>query len=129
APNNARDSWTARGEKLRSLWMKLTAAARDLIEPPDAAEVLALTARRLAINSGTGTLHGLAQQAEELAAAFAALPGDIALREGGGVHSVDSEGRMVVVEHGRHLVLRVRPQAERRFLLTGHMDTVYPPEH
>src|SRR5690606_21092323 len=74
-------------------------------------------------------LPGLAQQAEELAAAFAALPGDIALREGGGVHSVDSEGRMVVVEHGRHLVLRVRPQAERRFLLTGHMDTVYPPEH
>lgn len=109
--------------------MKLTAAERDLIEPLDAAEMLALTERWIAINSGTGNLPGLAQQAEELAAAFAALPGDIALREGGGVHSVDSEGHTVAVEHGRHLVLRVRPQAERRFLLTGHMDTVYPPEH
>src|SRR5690606_9104356 len=28
-----------------------------------------------------------------------------------------------------HLVLRVRPEAGRRFLLTGHMDTVYPAEH
>src|SRR5690606_16037232 len=127
--NNARDSLTARDEKLRWLRMKLSAAERDLIEPLDAAEMLTLTERWSAINSGTGNLPGLAQQAEELAAAFAALPGDIALREGGGVHSVDSEGRTVAVEHGRHLVLRVRPQAERRFLLTGHMDTVYPPEH
>jgi glutamate carboxypeptidase len=26
-------------------------------------------------------------------------------------------------------VLRVRPEAERRFLLTGHMDTVFPASH
>jgi glutamate carboxypeptidase len=26
-------------------------------------------------------------------------------------------------------VLRVRPEAQRRFLLTGHMDTVYPADH
>lgn len=33
------------------------------------------------------------------------------------------------VEYGKHLVLRVRPEAERRFLLTGHMDTVFPASH
>jgi glutamate carboxypeptidase len=33
------------------------------------------------------------------------------------------------VGHGRHLVLSVRPQAERRVILTGHMDTVYAREH
>jgi glutamate carboxypeptidase len=31
--------------------------------------------------------------------------------------------------NGRHLVLRVRPHAERRVLLTGHMDTVYAADH
>ena len=27
------------------------------------------------------------------------------------------------------MVLRVRPEAKRRFVLTGHMDTVFPEDH
>jgi len=109
--------------------MKLSPAESKLIEPIDQADMLARTERWSAINSGTGNLAGLQRQADELAEAFASLPGGIALREPARVTSVDAEGREIEVAHGRHLVLRVRPAAERRFLLTGHMDTVYPPEH
>ena len=109
--------------------MKLASQEQKLIEPIDQAAMLAQTERWSAINSGTGNLAGLRRQADELAEAFAVLPGGIALREAPAVQSVDAEGREVAQEHGRHLVLRVRPAAERRFLLTGHMDTVYPAEH
>jgi glutamate carboxypeptidase len=108
---------------------QLTDAERRLIEPIDQAAMLARTERWCAINSGTGNLAGLAQQADELAGAFAALPGGIAMREPARVMSVDAEGREVEQAHGRHMVLRVRPSAPRRFLLTGHMDTVYPADH
>ena len=108
---------------------QLTDAERRLIEPIDEAAMLARTERWCAINSGTGNLQGLARQASELADAFAALPGEVELREPGPVSSVDAAGNEGEVEHGRHLVLRVRPEAARRFLLTGHMDTVYPVDH
>ena len=109
--------------------MKLTDAERKLIEPIDQAAMLARTEAWAAINTGTGNLAGLAQQAKDLAEAFSHLPGGIALREPAPELSVDASGREVEVQRGRHLVLRVRPTAERRFLLSGHMDTVYPPEH
>jgi glutamate carboxypeptidase len=109
--------------------MKLTAEELRLIEPIDQAAMLARTERWSAINSGTGNLAGLQRQAEELAEAFSALPGDVELRDPAPVASVDAEGREVALTHGRHLVLRVRASAERRFLLTGHMDTVFPLEH
>ena len=109
--------------------MKLTDAERKLIEPIDQPAMLARTEAWSAINCGTGNLAGLAQQAEELAEAFSALPGEIDLREPARETSVDAAGRDVEIERGRHLVLRVRPEAQRRFLLTGHMDTVYAPEH
>src|SRR6187551_1716684 len=109
--------------------MKLTDAERKLIEPIDQAAMLARTEAWAAINTGTGNLPGLARQAEELAEAFSHLPGGIALREPARVSSVDAQGREAEVANGKHLVLRVRPTAERRFLLTGHMDTVYAAEH
>jgi glutamate carboxypeptidase len=105
---------------------QLTDPERKLLEPIDAAEMLARTERWCAIGSGTGNLAGLARQAEELAEVFSALPGEVELREPAPVMSVDAEGREVEQANGRHLVLRVRPRARRRFLLTGHMDTVYP---
>jgi len=108
---------------------QLTAAERKLIEPIDQAQMLARTERWSALNSGTGNLAGLARQAAELADAFAVLPGEIELREPAPTTSVDAEGREVEIVHGKHIVLSVRPEADRRFLLTGHMDTVFPPEH
>ena len=65
-----------------------------------------------AINSGSRNSAGLARMASLLADAFAALPGEIRLEEPG-------------LAHGRHLHLRVRPEAPVQLLLTGHMDTVF----
>ncbi|HYD25122.1 MAG TPA: hydrolase [Croceibacterium sp.] len=108
---------------------QLSRTERQLIEPIDPAAMLARTERWCAINSGTGNLAGLARQADELAGALSALPGEVELRDPAAVTSVDAAGREVAIEHGRHMVLRVRPAAERRMLLTGHMDTVFPPDH
>lgn len=82
-----------------------------------------------AVNTGSGNLTGLSEQVGLLADAFAALPGDVELLAPAPVTAMAADGREVAVDHGRHLVLRVRPQAPRRLLLTGHMDTVFPPGH
>lgn len=81
-----------------------------------------------AINSGTPNLAGLATMAEVLAVAFARLPGELELLDPAPGHGVSATGESVPIDAGKHLVLRVRPDAERRVLLTGHMDTVYGPE-
>lgn len=108
---------------------QLSPEERALTEGIDQAAMLALTERWCAINTGTGNLEGLARQADALAEAFGALPGEIELREPAPVTAIDASGREIERAHGRHLVLSVRPEAERRVLLTGHMDTVYPADH
>lgn len=108
---------------------QLTPAERELIEPIDPAAMLARTERWSAINSGTGNLEGLAAMAGELADAFSALPGEVTLEQPAPVTEIAPDGREIERAHGRHLVLRVRPNAARRFLLTGHMDTVFPADH
>ena len=75
--------------------MKLTDEERALIEPIDRASILGRTERWSAINSGTGNLAGLRRQAEELADAFSALPGQVELREPAPVTSVDAGGNEV----------------------------------
>ncbi|HKR24607.1 MAG TPA: hydrolase [Allosphingosinicella sp.] len=100
-----------------------------LVEPialaPMRAQVLAWTA----INSGTANIAGLDAMASELADAFADLPGDVTLEAPAPVETVTAQGTLAPVAHGRHLVVRVRPKARRRVLLTGHMDTVYAADH
>ena len=100
-----------------------------MVEGIDPSAMLARTERWSAINSSTGNLAGLAAMAGELADAFAALPGEVTLEEPAPVTEIAPDGRAIEREHGAHLVLRVRPSAERRVLLTGHMDTVYPADH
>ncbi len=107
----------------------LSGEERDLLTPVERAPILAHTLDWAAINSGTANLDGLAAMAERLATAFAALPGEVKLVDPASVEKVDSLGQTREVAHGRHLVLSVRPEAERRVILTGHMDTVYPREH
>lgn len=108
---------------------QLSSEERALAAGIDQPAMLAQTERWSAINSGTRNLTGLARQAQELADAFAALPGEISLHDPAPVTAVDPGGSEIELEHGRHLVLSVRPDAQRRFLLTGHMDTVYPADH
>ena len=103
--------------------------ATDIRGGIDGMAMLRQTCDWAGINSGTGNLVGLAIVAGRLADAFSALPGDVALTPAAHVTAIDAAGNEVDRVHGEHLVLRVRPRAERRLLLTGHMDTVFPADH
>ena len=104
---------------------QLTPSEQQLVRGVDQAAMLDSTLQWAAINTGTANLAGLDTMAGALAQAFAALPGEVDLVEPAPVVSVDAAGTERELQHGRHMVLRVRPQASRRFLLTGHMDTVF----
>ena len=91
--------------------------------------MLAHTRAWAAINSGTRNLAGLKTMAAALADAFSALPGEVELVEPAPATSVAPDGHVSALDHGRHLVVRVRPDAAVRMLFTGHMDTVYPIDH
>jgi glutamate carboxypeptidase len=95
----------------------------------DADAMLAEVQAWSAINTGTGNLAGLARQAEALQEAFAVLPGEAALVDAAPVSAIAADGTAFDKAHGQHLVVRVRPHANRRILLTGHMDTVFPADH
>ena len=105
---------------------QLSDSERRLAEGIDQQAMLGQTEAWCAINSGTGNASGLAKQAAALADAFSALPGEVELRDPAPVTAIDASGAEVPLVHGQHLVLSVRPEAERRFLLTCHMDTVFP---
>ena len=81
------------------------------------------------VNTGTANMAGLAVMAATLADEFSALPGGVRLVEPAPVTAIGADGREFEKPHGRHMVLSVRPEAERRLVLTGHMDTVFPEDH
>lgn len=95
----------------------------------DGAAMLAQVQAWSAINTGTANLAGLAAQASALAEAFGVLPGTVELVDPAPVTAIAADGSACDKPHGRHLVVQVRPQANRRILLTGHMDTVFPADH
>ncbi len=99
------------------------------IERAGASPMLARARAWSAINSGTGNLTGLAEVAGLLADAFSTLPGTLTLVDPAPADRVGVDGAVSPIAHGRHLHLSVRPEAGRRLLLTGHMDTVYPADH
>lgn len=109
--------------------MGLNAIEAAAVEAARAAPMLAQVERWVAVNSGTRNLDGLATMAGLLADAFAALPGDLALVEPAPDEMVDTSGAVQSLAHGRHLHLRVRPEAPVQMLFTGHMDTVFPADH
>ncbi|MFA7586969.1 MAG: hydrolase [Novosphingobium sp.] len=106
---------------------RLSPSEANLIARIDGARMLSEVQAWSAINTGTRNLGGLTAMANLLAQAFARLPGELALVEAAPVRAIAADGSEHWHEHGRHLVLRVRPQAQRRVLLTGHMDTVFGP--
>ena len=108
---------------------QLTPAEAALVASVDAAPMLDQVLAWSAINTGTGNLAGLAEYLGLLTNEFTALPGEIALVDPAKVGAIAADGREIAVAYGRHMVLRVRPTANRRFLLTGHMDTVFPADH
>lgn len=109
--------------------MKLDSTQEKLVEPIDQDAMLLHAQEWSAINTGTANLEGLAKMAGVLSDAFAALPGEVELVDPAPVSAIDAAGKEVNRAFGQHMVLRVRPEAERRLLFTGHMDTVFPVDH
>ncbi|RZM03818.1 MAG: hydrolase, partial [Sphingomonas sp.] len=107
----------------------MTANERQVLAGIDPSAMLHHVETWAAVNSGTRNLAGLATMVELLGDAFSALPGDLRLVDPVPVDSIGMDGRVTLLDHGRHLHLAVRPAAERRLLLIGHMDTVYPADH
>ncbi|WP_343613070.1 hydrolase [Novosphingobium sp.] len=107
----------------------LTSAEQAVVERAMAAPMLDQVPRWAAINSGSRNLEGLALMAEQLAQAFAELPGQIELLDPEPVTRIDAQGQESDVLHGRNLLLTVRPEAPVQLLLTGHMDTVFEADH
>ncbi|HWJ38655.1 MAG TPA: hydrolase [Sphingomicrobium sp.] len=108
---------------------ELSSGERAIIERAGAEPMLDQVLGWAAINSGSRNLAGLQRMADGLAGAFSALPGPVRLEAPAKVETVDSAGRNVEIEHGRHLHLAVRPTAPVQLLFTGHMDTVYGADH
>jgi glutamate carboxypeptidase len=109
--------------------VELSSSERAVVERAGAEPMLDQVLGWAAINSGSRNLAGLERMADLLVDAFAALPGLIRLERPAKVEAVDSGGRTIEIEHGRHLHLTVRPTAPVQLLLTGHMDTVYGADH
>lgn len=108
---------------------ELTRDERAAVDHVAAAPMLVRTEQWVAINSGTRNLPGLARVAGALAKDFSVLPGALVLVDPEPVETVTADGRVEAIDHGRHLHLRVRPDAPVQLLLTGHMDTVYGADH
>ncbi len=108
---------------------QLSPTEHALLAPIDAAAMLAQVEQWCAINTGTGNLTGLVQQWDLLAQAFATLPGEVRKVDPAPVSAIAADGTERETANGAHLVLSVRPVAPRRYLLTGHMDTVFAPTH
>src|SRR5689334_422929 len=108
---------------------ELTPTEREIVERAGSEPMLDQVLAWSAVNSGSRNLGGLERMADLLADAFAALPGVLRLEEPHKVEAVDSAGRTLPVKHGRHLHLTVRPTAPLQLLFTGHMDTVFAPDH
>ncbi len=110
----------------------LTATEEKALQPLGEAagrRMLARVEAWAAINSGSGHLPGLALQAEAMAEAVAPLADAVELLEGPAEPLAAPDGSIVPRPHGRHLRAIRRPDAPVRVLLTGHMDTVFGPDH
>ena len=108
---------------------EMTTQIRDTLERAAGEPMLDQTMDWARINSGSANLDGLAAMAGKLADAFAALPGEVALRDPVSSESVDPDGSVHERRTGDNLHVKVRPDAPVQLLLTGHMDTVFAKDH
>jgi glutamate carboxypeptidase len=108
---------------------ELTIAEHALIARAAASPMCERTIAWADVNSGTRNVAGINGLGADLADVFALLPGEVALVEPAPVDAVGGDGRVLALDHGRHLRVTVRPHAPVQLLLMGHMDTVYPHDH
>ena len=107
--------------------MTLSGPAQSLIAA-ETPRLLELWPRWCAQNSGSGNLPGLAAMADLVAEEMAAL-GPVECLDPASVEEIGPDGAARPRASGGLLRLEVNPDADRKVLLTGHLDTVFPPEH
>ncbi|MHB8764643.1 MAG: hydrolase [Deferrisomatales bacterium] len=95
----------------------------------EAARYAELVARWAGVCSWSHHLEGLGEQLELLAEAFSPLGGEAERVELPPCPPEDPFSDPAPAPLGRALVLRKRPEAPVRVLLTAHLDTVFPPDH
>ncbi len=78
------------------------------------------------VNSGSRNLPGLAKMHGLICDAFTPLGGETESIRLPAVSIINDRGESESFETGRAFSLVIRPEATRRILLSGHMDTVYP---
>lgn len=78
------------------------------------------------INSGSHNLAGLAEMHRTLAAAFVEASDSVESLTADSYQIVRADGVVEDKEYGAMLHCLKRPDAKRRILLVGHMDTVFP---
>jgi len=81
------------------------------------------------INTGSRNLAGLAILRDILAERLSPLGGTLEIRAPDPVMAFDANGIETEMAHGHNIHVRKRPEAARRILLTGHMDTVFAADH
>ncbi|MET0240028.1 MAG: hydrolase [Sphingobium sp.] len=81
------------------------------------------------INSGSRNLAGLETMRGLLRDRLLSLADIVEDRAADPVSAFDDHGERVAIPHGGNLLARKRPHANRRVMLTGHMDTVFAPDH
>jgi len=82
------------------------------------------------LNTHTYNLKNLDVAIDQLQEMFSELePDEINQYELSPIDSINSNGEITQLNHGKVLRLRKRQTAETRILLCGHYDTVYPKDH
>lgn len=81
------------------------------------------------VNSGSRNLAGLETMRGLIEARLTPIADSVETRPADPVTTLSDKGEEIPVPHGANLLARKRPQANRRLILTGHMDTVFPPDH
>ncbi|MEM9810766.1 MAG: hydrolase, partial [Pseudomonadota bacterium] len=79
-----------------------------------------------AINSGTTNLGGLAMMANEVTEAFTEAGFEAERVPPTPMTEVDTKGHVIDITRGEACVFRANRAANRRILMTGHLDTVFP---
>jgi glutamate carboxypeptidase len=108
---------------------EISTTERAVIERLEMPPILSRVQQWAAVNSGSANLAGLGITAGLLADAFSGLPGEVHLTEPAQSERVRADGVVERTQHGRHLVVTVRPDARVQMLFTGHMDTVFSADH
>src|SRR5262249_13156272 len=108
---------------------ELSSEERAVVERAGGEPVLDQVLAWSGVNSASRNLAGLDRVSSLLADACAVLPGELRFEEPAPVEAIDSAGHVGEVVYGKHLHLRVRPEAPVQLLFTGHMDTVFGVDH